>query len=104
MPARDGYKLYVNEKRIFDYPEIDNIRVNFGWKKYHAKGVNAFDTYQDLEVYFSDTKYIIGGINGQNIIKQKLYDEILFNEEVIEIAKAIKKQVLEKIKQGLERT
>jgi Fic family protein len=96
-------KVYTEEKRNFSYPDIHNIRVTFGLKKYQSIGVHAFDIYQDVEIYFSDTKYIIGGINGQNIIEQKLYDESLSNQEMIEIASTIKKQVLSKIKNELER-
>lgn len=104
----DGHETNIREanqvealfkQRLADYKNLNEINIYNEWKGYKNNGVNTFNYWASIKIYFQEFKISIDYVDRtfRGMTKEVLYDSVLSKAEIDSITSEIAYQVLNKI-------
>ncbi len=85
-----------------DYPEIYQIKLNYYLNGYLNEGVNTFNSNANIILEFSEFNYKIYFENPQELLIEKLYNDVITETEIKHISNIIGSIILGRIKEKIE--
>ncbi len=102
-----SFKSLFKKKKannFFDFDgvgSVDRLKLELRYLKFKKAGVNTFDAISSLEVIFNDYSYIVKGGNSLVQPVEKMYQEVVSKDEMLEVVNSQTKAFLQELKRNV---